>query len=179
MNRTVLEVALSSTMREWAAEKTENHVKGNSFLKSVDTHHSVLCGYLGEAAFQHVFPQAKHIDVSKYDFLLGDEKIDVKTWWSNVKPLLSYYVQIPTVDLVRGAGLYTFTCVLADHSKAFLVGWIECDEFRTSADFRKKGTRRQSHPRITYTTDCLEMQILQLKDIRDLISLEKMLEATP
>ena len=120
----MIEVAITSRMKEWAKKKANSHVKGKRFDENINRRDSVYIGYLGESVFWEENKKARHIDNSGYDFLLNNKKIEVKAYWSQFKPRPSFYLKIPTQDIKRTAegAVYSFICIDTSSDRAWYLG---------------------------------------------------------
>jgi len=159
-------VKITEAMMNWAQDKANDHRKGKRFVKSIDLHNSVLVGYIGDAVFQEQYPDAIHVDESNYDFVYVNIEIDVKSWWSKYPPRNDYYVQIPTVDIIRSPEVYVFACIMDGFEYGYLVGHIDAKEFKKASTYRKKGEKgERAGKEIKYTTNCWELPVSQLEPL--------------
>lgn len=158
----MIKVEITKEMMDWATAKTKAHVKGQKFRSEVDKHNSVLLGYTGDACFQKQYPDATHVDESNYDFIYCDVQIDVKSWWSKYPPKPGYYVQIPTVDIVRHPEVYVFCCILDGFHYGYLVGFMDSYDYKEKSTFHRKG---EKNDRLTYCVNCWELPITELESM--------------
>lgn len=105
----------------------------------------ILTGYLGEQVAIEYF----EIDVTQsretfdYDLILKGKRIEVKSISCKFKPRDHYLCTVNSHDPngvhKQGADYYLFIRILNDNTRAWLLGYMACDEFFRKGQFIEKG----------------------------------------
>jgi hypothetical protein len=154
----MIEVQITTAIKKWATDKTEIAIKTEGFIDDINNHDSVYIGYVGEAAFWAASPHAEHKDTRDYDFVLEGAFVDVKSYWTNYKPKPHYTAFIPAKNMNRGKGNYLFVAVNLENDTAYLIGYIDCEEFKEKAAFCEKGAKKPGRSG-EYACNCYELPI--------------------
>lgn len=159
------ELLITSEMQDWAKGKSQAHIKGDLFDGDIDKRDSVYIGYLGEALFWKYVPNAKHCNVSGYDFEVGSKKIEVKANWTKYTPREDHFIKIPIEDLLRTDPLVLlcFICVNTETNTGWILGEISKQRFLEMCELRKKG-QIQNGSQFKYTTHCFEIRVVDLQN---------------
>lgn len=96
-----------------------------------------LAGFIGEFLV-HQAIGGDYSSTYDYDILLGDKKIDVKTKLTSVEPRLDYSCSVSAYRK-QNCDIYFFVRVKNDYSVAWLLGWIEAEEYFNKSVLLKKG----------------------------------------
>ena len=122
-----------------AFERSQNlGVLPNSFTKGMGR----MTGFLGEVAFEALYPKADYVGDTSYshDYVLGKRKIDVKAKTCTGKPLPHYTASVNTKkDKELSATVYFFVRVRRDLTRVWLLGWETSTQIKTKSDYKKKG----------------------------------------
>lgn len=131
-----LEVEISPEMLVRAGKKAEamGQIR-NSILKGAGN----LAGFLGEEMFLEAFPGAISENTFSHDILCEGKKVEVKTVQTTVKPKPDYHCHVAAYNNEQAADIYVFARVLKGFDKGWLMGWIDCSDWRTLARFAAKG----------------------------------------
>lgn len=102
-----------------------------------------MVGFLGEVAFEKVFPKAVYVGDRSYthDYELNGMNIDVKAKSCNSRPMLHYNASVPTrknKKLPKG-NIYVFMRVRTDFSRVWLCGWTTQQALEKPKYFKRKG----------------------------------------
>jgi len=106
-----------------------------------------MTGFLGELAFEHLYPEASYVGGTSldHDFVLGRRKIDVKSKTCGSPPLLHYTASVNCAAKVTPkASYYYFVRVDKDLTKAWLLGWVTRKALLTEGEFKKRGDEDSS-----------------------------------
>jgi hypothetical protein len=159
-------------MYKWSHNMARNQIRTDGFDEAVNTHDSVLIGYIAESAVQARFPNAKHVDRRGYDFLFGNRKMEVKGWVTPSRVMDYFWASIPAPSYVRIDPEAEIVFVAIDSIKlpikATLVGYIPWYDFDRLAVFGKAGTyRRGGGYRLKYTADTYEVRVDSLDNFKE------------
>lgn len=104
-------------------------------------------GYLGEIIVANMLGLDTGDNTFEYDLISKkNKKLEVKSITCKDKPFMNYLATVNSHledDVVvhkQNADYYIFTRIHNDLSKAWIVGWISCDEFFKLGTFVPKGT---------------------------------------
>ena len=105
----------------------------------------ILDGYIGEEIIKDCLNITKEADTFEYDLISNKgKKLEVKTITCKSKPQEDYLCTInahsETFEHRQKADYYIFIRLLNDYSKAWVLGYMGCNEFFDKATFVPKGT---------------------------------------
>lgn len=140
------EFDVSENQRKLARSRADAEKKDVHSKYTIDPL-GIYSGYIGEVVFDDLFPAARyhneHKDhATKYDFLLGEYKIDVKTslnktnegpkpeYWRGYN--IPYYVK-EWWSIDGGTDYYVFCDTPPDFSKLYMYGMVSCKDFYLQA----------------------------------------------
>lgn len=123
-------------------------------------------GYLAEEITLKAFPFLMQADSPNYDLVFQGKKIEVKAGSCNTIPKLSYEAEVLASIQRRMFDIFIFVRHLRDYSVAWVLGFIEKDEFFNRARFVEKGTA--AHRNYIYSSDKFILPIGQLNDPHDM-----------
>lgn len=129
-----------------------------------------LAGFLGELSFLKAFPKAEKVDSYNFDIKVGDYFLEIKTKDRTVPPQLYYEASIANYNAKQKAHYYTFVSLLRDgdrYKKAFIIGYIEPEEYLKKATFLKKGQVDPSN-NWTVNADCWNLSYNKLNKFNNL-----------
>jgi len=132
----------------------------NSFTKGGGR----MTGFLGEIAFELLYPDAKYVGGRCYshDYEIGKKTIDIKAKACTSKPLPHYTASVNCPKLKKPqAGYYYFVRVLKDYSKVWLLGWISTKKLLEQGEYKFRGDPDEYG--FTYKVDGYHVPI---KDLR-------------
>lgn len=122
-----------------AFERSQNlGVLPNSFTRGMGR----MTGFLGEVAFELLYPEADYVGDTcySYDYVLGKRKIDVKAKTCTGKPLPHYTASVNTnKEKKLGATTYFFVRVRRDLTRVWLLGWETSTQIQKKGEYKKKG----------------------------------------
>lgn len=122
-----------------AFERSEElGVLPNSFTRGMGR----MTGFLGEIAFERLYPQAKYVGDTSFthDYVLGKKTIDVKSKTCTSIPKPNYTASVNCKkDKKLQAKIYFFTRVSKDLSTAWLLGWSTARAIETKSNYKKRG----------------------------------------
>lgn len=150
------EFNISESQRELARSRAEAEKKDVHSEYTIDPN-GIYTGYIGEVVFNDLFPAARyhteHKDkATKYDFILEEHKIDVKT--SRIKEgverkphwrgynMPSYIRNWWQID--GETDYYVFCDVNHDYTKLYMYGMVPCEDFFLHAEAKSWPDNRMS-----------------------------------
>ena len=105
----------------------------------------ILEGYIGEEIIKSYLNIETNSDTYDFDLVSNKNKrLEIKTVSCSFKPKDNYLCTVNSHSdqyvHKQNADYYIFLRILKDYSKAWILGWIECDKFFEQGTFVKKGT---------------------------------------
>jgi len=165
----IIEVPVTEDIRKIAYEKADEMGKlNNSILKGKGNE----VGFIGEEVIKNYIvntfggeiEEGNHYD---YDFVHGGIRYEVKTKQTTVTPKSSYDCSIANFNPNQKCDVYIFARLHEFWEKAWILGWMEKDEYFKNSVFLKKGEIDTSNNFIV-KADCHNVKILNLHDIKNL-----------
>lgn len=159
-----LEVLISPEMLVRAAKKAEElGVIKNSILRGGGN----LAGFLGEEMFLEAFPHAVSENTFSHDILCDGKRVEVKTVQTTVRPKPHYHCHVAAYNNKQDADIYVFARVLKGFDKGWLMGWIDCQDWRSLARFAAAGESDGDNFR--FPVDCFNMKYAELNPFAERI----------
>jgi len=122
-----------------AFERSEDlGVLPNSFTRGAGR----MTGFIGEIAFEKLYPLAKYVGDSSFthDYVLGKKTIDVKSKTCTSIPKPEYTASVNCNKSKKlGAKAYFFTRVKKDMSTAWLLGWQTASYIQNKKHYKRRG----------------------------------------
>ena len=134
----------------------------NSILKGQGN----VVSFIGQMAVEKLTGATKE-NTYNWDIKLNEKKCEVKSKKRTVPPRENYECSVTNANTKQKCDYYVFVIVLDDLKKAWVLGYLEKEEYYKKAVFLKKG---QLDPSNNYTVkaDCWNVKIQDLKDITEL-----------
>jgi hypothetical protein len=129
-----------------------------------------LAGFLGELSFLKAFPKTQKIDSYNFDIKVGNYSVEIKTKDRTVPPQLYYEASIANYNTRQKADYYVFISLLREgksYKKAFIMGFIEPNEYMGKSIFLKKGQVDPSN-NWTVNADCWNLPYSKLNKFNKL-----------
>ena len=143
----MIEIIITEETIEYAKQKLSRIIsKDNLTLNKFGSERNrILVGYIGEKIIMDYLSLDKDVDDYEFDLLSKKNKrLEVKTITCKFKPKEDYWCTVNSHDLngvhKQKADYYIFLRMINDFSKAWILGWIPCDEFFSKGTFVSKGT---------------------------------------
>jgi len=167
----IIELPISVGLREIAYANADKMGKiNNSILQGKGNE----AGFIGEEVvklylrdFGDVVEEETFPLRYEYDFLFNGKKCEVKTKQTTVKPKSIYDCSVANYNPDQKCDVYIFARVHEFWEVAWILGWMEKEEYFKSSVFLKKGDIDPSN-NYTVKADCHNVKILNLHDIKDL-----------
>ena len=152
-----LEVAITPEMLVRAAKKAEDlGVIKNSILKGK----GALAGFLGEEMFLEAFPQAVSSNTFDHDIICDGYRVEVKSVQTTVVPKPYFHCHVAAYNNNQDADIYVFTRIHTDFDRGWLMGWINCADWKSLARFAAKGEKDGPW---AYPCDCYNLKYSELE----------------
>lgn len=157
---------------EWLTQAKLDAQNMGKLRASITNGEGNLAGFVGEIVVQNLLGAIRS-NTYDYDLLLGDKLIDVKTKRCTSKPLPNYECSVAAFNTKQKCTHYIFTRVLEpDYSTCWVLGYLEKEEYFNVSRFCEAGTvDEKDHRGWTFKADCYNIEIGQLKDVRELWNL--------
>lgn len=143
----MIEIIIAKETIEYAKQKLNKiTTKDNLTLNKFGSErHRILVGYVGEKIIMDYLSLTKDVDDFDFDLLSKKNKrLEIKTITCKFKPKEDYWCTVNSHDLggvhKQKADYYIFLRMTKDFLKAWILGWISCDEFFKKGTFVPKGT---------------------------------------
>lgn len=164
----ILEVEIEERHIQQANELYDFDALNNSITKGK----SNTYGAIGEVVILEYLrknkdPLSENKGNFHYDIICENEKWEVKTKRTRVKPKSYYLCSVPAYNTSQKCDYYVFVRVLEDYSKAYILGYISRDDFYKKSFFKKKGEKDING--FEFKADCFNIKIENLEDITDLV----------
>ena len=122
-----------------------------------------LVGFLGEILVVKHFGGVIE-NTYDYDVIINGRKIDVKTKRTTVVPLDTYLATVAGYNTRQACDSYYFVRIDLSKKEGYLLGGLSKSAFFRKATFYKKGELDpSSHLGWTFTADCYNVEIRNLK----------------
>lgn len=171
----MLEVNINEGMRDKAFKRKEKSLNiyakqtVSGYNPTLDKNDSWYTGGLGETMFEEVFPTTSFCDKSGFDYLLNNNKIEVKTTRrTNMIPTMDAFLLLPKGEAERCVGQFVFVWIvgiLHQEKRGWILGWLGVKEFFDKAKLKRKG-EIQSETNFVYPHDSYEIRV---KDITPIV----------
>lgn len=113
-------------------------VKDNSFTKGAGR----MVGFLGEVAFEKLYPEAKYVGGGSYthDYELGKRTIDVKSKKCKTTPQPDFTASVNCSKTKQlKASTYFFTRVHESLSEVWVLGWAPASAIQCGKNYKRRG----------------------------------------
>jgi hypothetical protein len=124
-------------------DRATDRYEFGSLNGSITKGRSNIYGAIGEiVAIDYLRSIGKDVNDSStydYDFSIGDKTIDVKTKRTTVKPKPHYLCSVSNFNTTQECDFYIFVRVKESKDKAYILGFMDKEEFYENAEFKKKG----------------------------------------
>ena len=159
----MIEVLISEDYMRHAREKasTVGILQG-----SITGGTSNVVGAIGEVIVADIIG-ATEANTYNYDLVKDGNRIDVKTKRCNTKPKSNYDCSVASHGSKQDCDSYVFVRILADLSKAWILGSISKEEYYAKATRYKKGQIDPSNG-FTFKADCYNLPISELEPINEI-----------
>lgn len=97
-------------------------------------------GCLGETFYVKQF-KANRVGTKNFDIIMNEHTYEVKSKHCNTSPLRNYDCTVFAANINQKADYYTFTRILTNYSKGWILGYIPKEKFLRIAEFVPKGTK--------------------------------------
>lgn len=116
-----IKVQITQEMLDKAKARDDGQMNFRSFLKGKGN----IIGFLGEYIVQSVRSDFKNVDSYDYDFLIGSQKIEIKTKSQSADqtPLSNWEASIDVNSLHQDTNFYIF-CRILKKDDQYPYGWI-------------------------------------------------------
>lgn len=161
-----IRIDISQEMLKKARERDNGKMNGRSFMNGYGN----FIGFLGEYIVHSVRPDFKHLDSYDYDFLMGNQKIDVKTKKQTVNqtPLSTWEASIDVNSLHQDANYYIFCRILKvgdEYPWGWILGGISKSDYINKARKLTKGDLDGDNG-FRVKQDCLNLEYSKLRQIK-------------
>ena len=167
----MLKIPVTPEDIENAKKRVEKTTVNNAYSILMDIELRNFIGVIGELVFEKAYPKtiAFYSSSREFDFLLGNQKIDVKTRISKYAPLPYWDCRIPvyTVKKKSICDSYVFCVYDSEHTMGYLVGWISKKELIQKAQI-KSAKEVLKKERNIIPVDFYVVQIEQLNPMQTL-----------
>lgn len=157
----MIEIEITSDMIDQARIRSDQL---GELKNSVTRGKGNMTGFLGElVANQFIGGEIKN--TYDYDILLEDgTTIDVKSKSCNSPPKPHFECSISDYNTKQKCDKYLFVRVLKDHSKAWILGWIDKNAYYEKSDFYEQGQMDRSNG-WRAKCDCWNLKIQELDQL--------------
>ena len=156
----MIEVFITEEMLQKAKEKAIDMGKINNSICSGEGN---LAGFIGEQAANEVI-KGKINNTYDYDITKDLDLWDVKTKRCTTKPWPNYECSVAAFNTRQQCTKYVFVRLLHQgdtYIKAYILGWLEREEYYNKAKFLKKGDIDLDN-NFTVRADCYNVRISDL-----------------
>ena len=155
----------SDNIKEAFERSEELGVLPNSFTRGAGR----MTGFLGEVAFENLYPEALYVGdkIYTHDYELGKRRIDVKAKCCSGKPQPHYTASVNCPEGKKlPANAYYFVRVKKDFTRAWMLGWATGLKIQKSGLYKKKG--EPDDYGFTYKVDVYHLPIEGLRPANSL-----------
>jgi hypothetical protein len=161
---------------EWLTQAKKEASDMGALWGSITGGAGNLCAFVGEIS-THSLIGGERKNTKDYDLVKPPWLIDVKTKRCTSEPKPMYDCSVADFNTTQDCTHYVFTRVLeTDYSTCWILGYMPRDEYYQAARFCKKGEVDTNDRRgWRFKADCYNLEIAMLKDIKDLMPNEDVL----